>query len=92
MAPEKALMKLEEAFEAAWKVEEECLEVIEEQNKQWKVPDTDLGSLKNYEEEIKKTFSGIFALSYLQWLMEDGVVEDTGDISDLEAVPGFKDK
>jgi hypothetical protein len=92
MAPEKALMKLEEAFKAAWKVEEECLEVIEEQNKQWKVPDTDLGSLKNYEEEVKKTFSGIFALSYLQWLMEDGVVEDTGDISDLEAVPGFKDK
>jgi len=89
MVPEKALMKLEEAFEAALRVKDECLKVIKEQNEKWKVPDTDLGELKELEEEIKQTFGGIFALSYLQWLMEDGVVEDAGDISDLEAVPGF---
>ena len=79
-------LKMREANGEALSVEEKCVEVIALKNKKWKVSDNDLGALKP-----DGRWQGSFAGPYLQWLMEDGVVEaDSRDISDLEAVSGFK--
>ncbi len=85
-------MKFEEANDEAREVERECLEVVKKQNERWMIPDADLGELKE-EDGIGKYFAGMTAFSYLRFLIEDGVVDDggIGDVSDLEAVPGFKD-
>jgi hypothetical protein len=85
-------MKLEEALKDAWELEEECLAVIKKENATWRIPESELGNLRQHKEYFERLFSGLFAVSHLQRLIQAGVVEHNGEnVLDLEAVPGFKD-
>jgi hypothetical protein len=85
-------MKLQEALAAAWAYERDCRKVIKTENERWNIPDTEIDELKGIEEYFEYALEGMFAVYYLNRLIEAGVVGSDGtDISELEAVPGFKD-